>query len=245
MQEPPPLRPARWSVIATLLGAAALGGLPVALFYPGLMNADSLNMYGNARNGGPASDWHSPFLVWLWRGLFHLGFEVAALTALHGMLYALALAWLLMRARLRPPARLALLAAILLTPPILTWLAALEKTTIAACLLTACFAIAVALDARARRQGAGLGLALVGLALAGVWCRPNGIAIFAPVVAYTAWRQWPGTRLRGTAVLAGVVVLALAAPMLGGRFGLVERRYPEQEFFALDRAVPGGRRRDA
>lgn len=224
---------ARASEFGFLIGMVVLVALPVALFYPGLMNNDSLLIYGNALDGGPASDWNSPFLVYLWRALLWLGLNAAAFTLLQSAIYALPLGWLLARAGLDPLPRLAVLSLILALPPTLTWLATLEKTTMTACLLCACFAVATALETA--RHGKWLFHVLLALALIGVFTRPNGILFFAPVVAYTAWRQ---SRVQGrwwtAAVVTAFLITAIGLPMMASSLGAVERHHPEQEFFALD-----------
>ncbi|MCP6726086.1 hypothetical protein NL526_28920, partial [Klebsiella pneumoniae] len=82
------------------LAVMALACLPVVLFWPGLMNNDALEMYVEARGGGAVSDWHSPLLVWAWRGLLRLGLDVAAFTVLQGAVFVGSLVWLLRRTSL-------------------------------------------------------------------------------------------------------------------------------------------------
>jgi hypothetical protein len=81
-----------------VLGLALLVAAPVALFYPALMNGDSLYMYGQARDAGPVSDWHSAMLELFWRALLRLGLDVGAFALMQSVLYVLSVAWLLARA---------------------------------------------------------------------------------------------------------------------------------------------------
>ncbi|HTZ72090.1 MAG TPA: hypothetical protein VMB71_15650 [Acetobacteraceae bacterium] len=204
------------------------------VFYPGLINADTLRMWANARDGGAAEDWHSPFLVFVFRLLQHADLNIAVVTLAQSALYVLTLHFLLGRACITGPRRIAVLAAVLAVPPTLTWLAAVEKTTIASCLLCACFGLAVAMERADAARKIHFGLMLLA-ALAGAWTRPNGILLFAPIVIYaTARAWWPSRRWMAGAIVAAYVVLWAAVPAIATSAGLIVPTHPEQATMALD-----------
>jgi hypothetical protein len=222
-----------------LLAAAATlcAAVPVWCFYPGLMNADTFAMYAAALLGPPVPDWHAPFLIYCWRGLIALGAGPAVLTAIQSALWFAALASVLALRRVKlAPALLVLLAA-LAFPPTLPFLATIEKTSFMAVALAGCFAVALALErAPTGRRTMALRAALVVLALAGTWARPNGALLFLPLAVLAGWR-W---RLAGAPRLVtwgGVVLfvaVAVSMPPLARVAGLVAPSHPEQPFFDMD-----------
>jgi hypothetical protein len=208
---------------------------PVYTFYPALMNADSLTLYAGAVIPGPVLDWHSAFLTLLMRAIVRLGTGVALFTAIQSTLYVVALYRVLALAPLGIPARLGVLALVLLVPPTMPWLAAAEKTTFMAATLAACFACSLYLEAGARYRA----LLLAGVlatAVVGTWCRPNAIIIFLPVVLLTAWQAWRmrGSRLVPALLVAGFLLAGLGGPSAAVRTGLVVRTWPQQATMDLD-----------
>jgi hypothetical protein len=211
--------------IALALTAALAAAVPVWAFYPGLLDADGLALYAAALLGAPVPDWHSPLLAFGWRALIVLGAGPAVPAALQSAGWFAAFATVLWLRRV--PLRLALPApfAVLALPPLLPWLASVEKTSFAGVMLAGCFAALLAAE-RDRRAL----LLLAPLTLCGWLARPNGAVLFLPLAVFAGLRF--GGRARAGAVL--VVALALAAPPLGRDAGLVAPAHPEQATMDLD-----------
>lgn len=195
---------------------AALAGLALTLlaFWPGYLSWDSAWQWQQARTGvlDPA---HPPVMVRLWQ------LSRLALPDPGGMLLLQAAAWWAALAAfaqaLGGPGwrRAATVLAIGAWPPLLGLLPHLWKDV----WMMALFAAAVALLALEwRRPGRGLRVAAL-LAIAGaVAFRLNALPAALPLLAWLAWRQWPGRgrALAATAALAiavqGLATLANLAP---------------------------------
>jgi hypothetical protein len=234
--------PARRHNVAARLaefGALAVVALavlvPVYAFYPGLMNADSLTMYTGAVLPGPVMDWHSAFLVYLWRGLLRAGAGLPVVTALQSALYFFAFYWLLALIGLGIGARFAVLGLVLLVPPTMPWIATIEKTTFMSVVLCAAFVCSLRLEAGTRNRALLTGAIFVA-SLIGTWSRANGLIVFAPVMAYTAWyaSRLAVSRITAGYLLACFLLLALGAPALAVHSSAVVRLYPQQATMDLD-----------
>lgn len=214
---------------------AAIAAVPVCAFYPGIMNADSLGQYAGAVLGGPAMDWHSAFLIYLWRGLIRVGSGIALFTTLQSAIFVFSFYWLLTLCRLSIPARLVLVVLVLLAPPTTPWIATIEKTTFMSAVLCACFVCSLRLEVGALHRRLLLGSILAGSAI-GTWCRPNAVIIFLPIVGYTAWqaRRSGSSRAVAASLIAAFLLLGLGAPALAVHFGAVVRTYPQQATMDLD-----------
>ncbi len=173
---------------ALLLCVAIIAAVPVFAFYPGIMNADSLALYAGAVIPGPVMDWHSPALTWVLRLLIRSGGGVAAFVAMQSAIYVFALYGVLSRIRIGAVARIGILILVVFAPPTMPWIATAEKTAFMTAILGACFLCSLCLDAG--RWRAPLVVAILVLSVIGTWCRPNGIIIFLPVVAFTAWQSF-------------------------------------------------------
>lgn len=212
-----------------------IAALPVYAFYPAIMNADSLALYAGAVIPGPVMDWHSPILTWLLRLLIRLGLGVATFVAIQSAIYCFAFYGVLSRMRIGRSARLAILALVMLAPPAMPWLATAEKTSFMTAVLALCFLCSLHLAAAGRTRGLMLG-ALVALSAIGTWCRPNGIIIFLPIVAFGAWQACRSRRrtLLAASLIGAFLLLGLGAPALAVRASLVVRTWPQQATMDLD-----------
>src|SRR6185437_353111 len=122
-------------------------------------------LYAAAVLPGRVMDWHSPFLIYLWRGLIRLGAGVALFTALQSAVYVFSFYWLLTQIRLNPAARLVIVVLLLLAPPTMPWIATVEKTAFMSVILCACFVCSLRVETgvghRGRLFGAMLALSLI------------------------------------------------------------------------------------
>lgn len=224
--------------ILTPFAALCMAGLvsivPVYAFYPGLMNADSLTLYAGAVIPGPMMDWHSAFLTYCLRLLIRAGAGVALFTAVQSAIYFFALYWLLALVRLSIPARLAILVVVLLAPPTMPWIATAEKTSFMSAILCACFFCSLRLEASSKRPVL-LGSILL-LAAIGIWCRPNAIIIFLPVVCFAAWQAHRSglPTLICVSLVGAFLLLGLGAPAVAVQAGAVVHTYPQQATMDLD-----------
>lgn len=222
-----------------LCGVLLATVVPVLAFYPGVMNADSLTLYSGAVIPAPVMDWHSPFLTFCLRLLIRAGGGVPAFTALQCAIYVGSFYWLLSGLRLSVPARLAILAVVLVAPPTMPWIATVEKTSFMSALLGAAFVGSLRLD-RGPDLGTTRAAALLGsillLAVLGTWCRPNAVIIFLPIALFVAWqaRRAGCSMLVAAGCLGGFVLLALGAAAIAVRLGAVVRTYPQQATMDLD-----------
>ncbi len=199
--------------------------LVVAAFYPGLMNADALTTYAAAVLGAPPNDWHSAFIAYLWRALLAFDLPIVVFTAFQVALYVASLQLIGRWAGLKPAGRLALTTLVMIVPPATTWLVALEKTSFLAVMLAVSFAVAL----RVRRASLPL---FAACSLAGIFARPNGVIIFAPLIVWVCWRALRPQR----AILVSASILAAAILLPRGAIlaGYVVPSYPQQATMDLD-----------
>ncbi|GAB2666180.1 hypothetical protein [Arenimonas aestuarii] len=189
--------------------AAALGlGLVLAAFWPGYLSWDSAWQWWQARHG-ELDPGHPPVMVRVWQAVR------LVLPDPGGMLLVQALAWWAAMAgfahALGGGAWRRVLCVWLLGawPPLLALLPHLWKDV----WMMALFAGAVAClaaDLTAPRRGWRLGA--LALLVAGCAFRHNALPAALPLLAWIAWREWPGKRWRvGLATVALTVFLHLAA----------------------------------
>lgn len=196
---------------------AALAGLGLTLlaFWPGYLSWDSAWQWWQARTGelDPA---HPPVMVRVWQ------LSRLALPDPGGMLLLQATLWWSALAAFAQALgggawrRAGTVLFIGAWPPLLALLPHLWKDL----WMMGCFALAVALlAAELRAPRPALRVAAVLVLGAGVAFRLNALPAALPLLAWVAWRQWPGRKLRWTAmtlllaiVVQGVSWLANAAP---------------------------------
>lgn len=214
-----------WALALSTFVASALIALPSL---PGRMNADALDMYGQAL-GATIHDWHSPIISWLWRIMG----VTPALVAVHTTLIVFVIVYavvLTLRANGLSPLT-ALLAALgfSLFPPVLNYLAAVSKDTWVAAILVTIFAMS---SGPRRAALIYVRAALVALA---PFIRPETI-LLVPVLIWGEY-MLAGRKLVDVARYTGALLLCAAA--LGVLvIGVVkpERRHPESVIFLFDLA---------
>ena len=214
-----------WALALSAFAASALIALPSL---PGRMNADALDMYGQAL-GATIHDWHAPIIPWLWRMIG----ASPALVAVHTTLVVFVIVYavtLTLRANGLSPF-MALLAALGLSlfPPVLNQLVAVSKDTWVAAIFLAIFA---ASSGPRRAELIYLRATLVALA---PFIRPETIFL-VPVLI---WGEYilAGRKLVDAARYS--VALLLTAVVLGLLVADVvrpERRHPESVIFLFDLA---------
>ena len=214
-----------WALaLATFTGSAFIA-LPSL---PGRMNADALDMYGQAL-GDPLHDWHVPIVSWLWRMIGASPAMVAAYTTL--VVFAIVYSAVFALRANGVSSRVALLAAFAfaLFPPILGYLVAVSKDTWVAALMVATFAMSSMAPAGT------LAYARAGLIALMPSMRPETFLLLPLFI----WGEYilAGRRLGHTLRFAGVLLVAVAA--LGFFVAKVvkpESRHPESVIFLFDLA---------
>jgi hypothetical protein len=191
-----------------LVAAAALAGLSLLLFWPGVADYDSVEQFGQAV-AGRYDDWHPPIMAALWRLLHRLvGGGQGPMLALQlgGWWAGLGLIAAALAGTGRPRAAAAVLA-VGCWPPLLGWQAqVLKDAQMAAALL-----LATGLVAAPRLRGRPMGpialAAMVVLLAYAALVRANAIFSVAPLGALLMPRRWGAWR--------GAAALALLAAGLG------------------------------
>jgi hypothetical protein len=240
--------------VAILLSASVVLAL---FFWPGSIDADALNQISEARTGR-FNDWWAPILDWLWRGLFLL--HLSPGFVLWGTLAVFLLSvYELLRVALGR--RWAVVGALLITvfPPVLGFLASLQRDTWFGASALAAYALA----GRAQRK-AGLQRGVAGAgSLIAIWvslaARQNALVAVIPA-AFIATRvlllRWlpldgptrrPSRRGVGSLFRRASLVTVAASVVLLGMFVLSQRvltysvigsmrTYPQQQLLEGDLA---------
>jgi len=182
---------------------AALAGLALTLlaFWPGYLSWDSAYQWQQARTGvlDPA---HPPLMVRLWQGSRLVLPDPGGLLLLQASLWWAAMAAFAQALGGGAARRAATTLVAGAWPPLLALLPHLWKDV----WMMAAFAAAVALlAAEWRAPRAGLRLAALLALAAGVAFRLNALPAALPLLAWLAWRQWPG-RWRTAAMTLGLVL---------------------------------------
>ena len=218
----------------TQLGGAAwiaLAVLAVALVFPSLpgrMNADALDMLGQAMRGS-YGDWHVPLVSWLWRAFGASPAVIAAETVLVTFAMLASVAILFRRSGLGERGAAAAAGLFGAFPPVYGHLAAVGKDTWAAAILLLLLVLSVL---RQRRWFVALRGGLFALA---VIIRPEMI-LLAPVFLGAEYLLFGR---RGRQVLAFAVVVAgllVANNQFVYKVLEAERRNPESVIFLFDLA---------
>lgn len=211
-----------------LFGSLAIGFLVVFPSLPGRMNIDAINIYKDSLFGG-FSDWHVPFISWLWWKIGASPMLVATHTVLAASLIVGSAAFLLRQNPL--PLHLALLLAALLAllPPVYAYITAVAKDSWVAALFVLMLALSVG-----RQTGISLPLRAVLLSLAAI-IRPETM-LLVPVFIL-AERFIFGRLLRPLIVYAVIVGgLLVAHNLFVYQVIKASRTNPEKVIFLFDLA---------
>lgn len=214
-------------------------------FWPGHMNADTLNQISQASGIAAINDQHTPVLLFLWKLGWPLGLRPGVLLAIQVAVF-LAGTYLVLRVALRPLAASIGAALVALSPPVLGQLGLLGRDTWFACALVVAFGL-LALSARRSGPPASWPLALAALAaFLALAARQNAapaIVVFAVAAAFCLFAARLSGRRRlvriGGPVLAGLGATILA---LGLQIGLVRAGgtvtvHPDQGIYIYDLAA--------
>ncbi len=125
-----------WALALSAFVAATLIAMPSL---PGRMNADALDMYGQAL-GATLHDWHAPIIPWLWRMIGASPALVAAHTTLVVFVIVYSVVLTLRANGLSPFMTLLAALGLSLFPPVLNHLVAVSKDTWVAAIFLAIFA---------------------------------------------------------------------------------------------------------
>jgi hypothetical protein len=176
------------TVLFLMLAATGIATVPMycALFYPGYLTADSVYMMNQAVGAAPLSDWHPPFVTWLWGVLIHVYGTSGALWTLQVLLYVFVcglvayIAW---------PSAWALIGFVLLVmwPPIVTNMAALWKDNWA--LIAMLLAYLGLLLACRKDGGSAVLICGAGCVLAALM-RSDYLIVALPLLAGSLWYQF-------------------------------------------------------
>lgn len=214
-----------WALTLSTFIASALIALPSL---PGRMNADALDMYGQAL-GATLSDWHAPIISWLWRTIGASPALVAVHTTLVVFVIVYAVVLTLRANGLSPLTALVAAVCFSLFPPVLNYLVAVSKDTWVAAILLAIFAM----SSGPRRAGLiYVRAALVALA---AFIRPETI-LLVPVLI---WGEYllAGRKLPDVVRYVGVLLLSAAAlGLFVAEVVRPEHRHPESTIFLFDLA---------
>ncbi|GGA81470.1 hypothetical protein GCM10011521_19780 [Arenimonas soli] len=193
---------------APWLAAAAGLALVLAAFWPGYLSWDSAWQWWQARHG-ELDPGHPPVMVRVWQAVRFV------LPDPGGMLLVQVLAWWAAMAGFAHALgggawrRVLCVWGLGAWPPLLALLPHLWKDVWMMALFAGAVACLVA-DLQAPRRGWRLGA--LALLVAGCAFRHNALPAALPLLAWVAWREWPGSRLRvGLATAALAVGLHLAA----------------------------------
>lgn len=210
------------------IAVAVLSVIAVFPSLPGRMNADALDMFGQAMRGS-YRDWHIPLVSWFWGVLGASPTMIAIETVLVAFAMLASFAILFRRAGLGD--RGAVVAAALLGffPPIYSYLAAVAKDTWAAAILLLLLVLSVI---RQRDWSVGLRAALVALAIV---IRPE-MLLLVPLFLAAEYFLF-GRRGRQPLLFAGfLAVLLVAHNQFIYRVLPTERTNPESVIFLFDLA---------
>lgn len=214
-----------WALALPTFVGSALIALPS---FPGRMNADALDLYGQAL-GDPLHDWHAPLVAWLWRMIGASPALVAEHTTL--IVFAIVYAVVLTLRANGLSSRAALLAAFGFAafPPVLNHLAAVSKDTWVAALFVATFAMS---SSAAPARFVHARAALIALAPS---IRPETVLLLPLFI----WGEYvlAGRKLLPAARFAGVLlVIAAALGLFVAKVVKPEARHAEGGIFLFDLA---------
>lgn len=227
-----PYQPAR---LIPLYGALFL--FMTALFYPGSINADTVDMMLQG-NLWPYHTWHSVFLAYVWHGLqkIHKGpgilFFLINLSFLGGLLTIVATTlrtyWWQCVATF----------VVALHPVTLVTLAAVGKDSATAALLMVAAAVLVRQYATESKQQY-YAAAVAGLVIVAGCIRSDSLVAAVPLVAAAAWRAWPagprGMRMLRAGAMALGAIVASVLVTVGVTVGVnAERKYAVQVALGWD-----------
>lgn len=214
-----------WALALSAFVASALIAMPSL---PGHMNADALDMYGQAL-GATLNDWHAPIISWLWRMIGASPALIAVQTTLTAFVIVYAVVLTLRANGLLPLTALVAAVCFALFPPVLNYLAAVSKDTWVAAILLAIFAMS-----SGPRRGT-LIYARAALVAVAPFIRPETILL----VPIFLWGEYvlAGRKLANAVRYSGVLILAAAAlGILVAGVVKPERRHPESTLFLFDLA---------
>ncbi|CAN5170426.1 hypothetical protein BH10PSE16_BH10PSE16_06830 [soil metagenome] len=218
-----------------LLLLAALFTVNALMHYPGTMNNDSVNQYGQAISGR-YTDWHPPVMAWLWSWLRLAGNGPGPLLLLHLALYWLGFGLLADGLRRAHYLRLAVLMAIAgAFPPFLY----INATVVKDVGLVASWLAAVGLMFWFRVQRRPIPFAWWGAIAAlltyGTLVRTNAVFAIGPLLVYAL--APPGWLRSVRLIIAAMAIAIVAIPVTvqaNRWFFNPSATHPEQSLFLFD-----------
>src|SRR3954465_2543666 len=207
------LQPRLLTISVAILHAAGFG-LPLLIFYPGVMTYDAKFVYEDIAKG-TMGDWQSPVMVWLWARRTPIAPGAGSMFLLIATTYWLGFGILSLALASRGKAAALLVPLLAMTPPALCFAGIIWRDVLfATCwLLAATVAFAVS-ERPSPIRSTGQVLALV-LLISGVLLRPNALLAAPILTAYIIWLSQ--VSLRKAAILY--------IPAAFGLFGIVQLVY--------------------
>jgi Predicted membrane protein (DUF2142) len=213
-----------WRDALSLVLLAGLGGFIAACFWPGHMNADTLNDINEVRTGS-FSNHHAPILNALWRPFYELGIGPGWVLAGQILTFLLGM-YLILRGPLRPFAAAGATALIAISPMVLGALGLLGRDTWFAAFVLVAFGCVTQLASRSpeeRVRIAWILLALVSswLALASRQNAAPAVLIILAVLAFLALSDRRRSSERLARLTRTPLRLGATSAILGGAVTLV------------------------
>jgi hypothetical protein len=230
----------RWLVDRSPLLVAFV--VVVVGFFPGYMNADTLNQISQANGDSPLYDQYAPLLNWLWRQFWPVGLRPGLVLMLQVAAFLVG-SYLILRSAMRPLAASIGAALVAAFPPVLGQLTLLGRDAWFCATLVLGFGL-IALGARTEAQPARWPLILAAAALlVALASRQNAapaVLCAAGLAAVILLR--PRLARRGALGRTGLAVLAGAAATIAGVAIVIAavrvidpiRFHPEQYTYAYD-----------
>jgi hypothetical protein len=230
----------RWLVERSALPVAFV--VVVVGFYPGYMNADTLNQIAQARGGSPVDDRYAPLIDWLWKLFWPVGLRPGLVLGLQVAAFLVG-SYLIFRSAMRPRAASIATALVAAFPPILGQLGLVGRDTWFGVTLVLGFGL-IALAGRAGDRTARWPLILAGVALSfALASRQNAApAVLSAAALGALILLRPQLARRKTLARAGLAVLAGGAATIAGTAIITVavraidplRVHPDQYVYAYD-----------
>lgn len=199
-----------WASLVSLAVLAAFAALVALVFWPGQSDPDTIGEWQEAQTGA-YTDWHSPILSAMWRGLILLGLRSPGWVLAAGLLTLLVGIYLILRVQLARPAAALLACLVVAFPPVLGWAVHVGRDAWFASLLLCAFGVLLRSHrAEGRARIVLVVVAIVLGALAGA-ARQNAVPALVFFFAAVALHLWPRGRAHRHLAAAGVAVVATAA----------------------------------